>query len=65
MESNKVADEVRMKLLGRVKCDSCGGEVEPIVYNTPHLPRSVCPSCGCMLSILDDMDSKDEDKVGI
>lgn len=43
MESNKVADEVRMKLLGKVWCGHCQMEVKPSIVLVEGQPT--CPNC--------------------
>ncbi|MCK5612302.1 hypothetical protein KAR91_61085 [Candidatus Pacearchaeota archaeon] len=54
MESNKVADDIRMKLLGLEWCHGCQMEVRPSFRGTmgdpgdPPVSIGFCDNCGCM-----------------
>lgn len=51
MESNRIADEVKMKLLGKKWCTYCEIEVKPVIFisHSDGVPSNVCPHCGYMV----------------
>ena len=49
MESNKIADKVRRKLLGLRWCNRCLAEVKPTILGEgTRREIGVCPECGYM-----------------
>ena len=52
MESNKVADEVRMKLTGKAWCGHCQMEVKPgsvAIRRHDGADLPTCPNCYCIV----------------
>ena len=47
MESNKVADDVRMKLTGKMVCPHCCQEIKPARFSLKGsgMWQSFCPKC--------------------
>lgn len=62
MESNRIADDVRMKLMGKIKCPHCMKEILPSTFSLKGsgMHQLFCPVC--RLSILSIKDTRPENK---